>query len=128
MLLGTLIVPIIVLEAPSFLPTIGYPGLIDAIEWMIVGLAWMGFLLVRPRGLLPERRYRAPRPAAGVGARRGLAGWVARMFTLGRPELAPGAAAIRVAPGPVGNGETAAPGSAFPSAGVRSGSVRMEEE
>ncbi len=130
MLLGTLIVPIIVLEAPSFLPTIGYPGLIDAIEWMIVGLAWMGFLLVRPRGLLPERRFRAPRPAAGVGARHGLAGWVARTFTLGRPELAPVAPAIGVvAPGRVSDGEAAAPVSpVVPPAGVRSGTVGTEEQ
>jgi len=67
MLLGTLIVPIIVLEVPSFLPTVGYPGLIDAIEWIIVGLSWMAFLLFRPRGLLPERRFRAPRLAAALG-------------------------------------------------------------
>lgn len=87
MLIGTLIVPIIVLEVPSFLPTVGYPGLIDAIEWMVVGLAWMGFLLFRPRGLLPERRYRAPLPSGQVPGRRGPAGWAARLLAVGRPDL-----------------------------------------
>lgn len=86
MILGTLIVPIIVLEVPSFLPTVGYPGLIDAIEWMVVGLAWMGFLLFRPRGLLPERRNRVLPPA---GSRRGLSGWAERMLAVGRPAASP---------------------------------------
>ncbi len=77
MLLGTLIVPIIVLEVPSFLPTIVYPGLIDAIEWIIVGLGWMGFLLVRPRGLIPERRFHAPRRLSSAVDRVGLLGVIA---------------------------------------------------
>lgn len=91
MLIGTLIVPIIVLELPSFLPTIGYPGLIDAIEWMVVGGAWMGFLLFRPRGLMPERRYRAPGAFGLAEKQRGPGGWVARLFMLGRPDAAPAA-------------------------------------
>ena len=83
MLLGTLIVPIIVLEVPTFLPAFGYPGLVDAIQWMVIGLLWMLFLLVRPRGLLPERRYVATRPGF-PSPRSGLGGFAARVLTLGR--------------------------------------------
>lgn len=126
MMIGTLIVPIIVLELPSFLPTIGYPGLIDAFQWIVIGLAWMIFLLVRPRGLLPERRFHAPRMSTGAGARGGPAGWLARMFTLGRPDLASSPAATRAgAAAPVGGASTTA--DAVPSAALRSSSATEEE-
>lgn len=55
-LLGVLLVPILFLQLPQFLPAIGYPGLTDSLEWVIIGLLWMLCLLLRPRGLLPERR------------------------------------------------------------------------
>jgi branched-chain amino acid transport system permease protein len=58
-LLGVLLVPIIFLQLPQFLPAIGYPGLVQSLEWVIIGVLWMLCLLVRPRGLLPERRARA---------------------------------------------------------------------
>ncbi len=99
MLLGTLIVPILVLELPTFLPTIGYPGLIGAIQWIIIGLAWMLFLLLRPRGILPERRFRAPRPLADDTVRSAAARWVARVLTLGRPDMAPGGPRLGAAAG-----------------------------
>lgn len=83
MLLGVLIVPIIVLQIPTFLPAFGYPGLVDAIQWMVIGLLWMLFLLVRPRGLLPERRYVAIRPGS-QSSRGGLRRLAARVLTLGR--------------------------------------------
>ncbi len=63
-LLGTLLVPIIFLELPRFLPSIGYPGLTDSLQWVAIGLAWMLCLLFRPRGIIPERRARAKRLAA----------------------------------------------------------------
>lgn len=58
-LLGVLLVPIIFLQLPQFLPPIGYPGLVQSLEWVIIGLLWMVCLLLRPSGLLPERRVRA---------------------------------------------------------------------
>jgi ABC-type branched-subunit amino acid transport system permease subunit len=54
--LGTLLVPILFLELPRFLPPIGYPGLINSIEWIVIGLMWMTSLLLRPKGLIPEKR------------------------------------------------------------------------
>lgn len=54
--LGTLLVPIIFLELPRFLPPIGYPGLINSFEWIVIGLMWMTSLLLRPQGIIPEKR------------------------------------------------------------------------
>jgi ABC-type branched-subunit amino acid transport system ATPase component/ABC-type branched-subunit amino acid transport system permease subunit len=63
--LGTLLVQVIFLQVPTFLPQVGYTGLIDALQWVLIGILWLACLAIRPRGLLPERRYRAaPAPAA----------------------------------------------------------------
>lgn len=55
-LLGILLVPILFLQLPQFLPQIGYPGLTASLEWVVIGLLWMLCLLLRPRGILPEKR------------------------------------------------------------------------
>lgn len=60
--IGTFLVQIVFVEVPSFLPQFGYPGLIDALEWIVIGLLWLLVLFVRPRGILPEPRHRARRP------------------------------------------------------------------
>ena len=66
--LGTLLVQVIFLQLPTFLPQIGYTGLIDALQWVLIGVLWLACLALRPRGLIPERRYRATLPAdAGTG-------------------------------------------------------------
>ena len=57
--LGTLLVQVIFLQVPTFLPEVGYTGLIDALQWVLIGVLWLACLALRPRGLLPERRYRA---------------------------------------------------------------------
>jgi branched-chain amino acid transport system permease protein len=65
--IGTILVPILFLEVTRFLPTIGYPGLIDSLEWVIVGLLTIAFMWWRPQGLLPERRRRfAPSPTPAL--------------------------------------------------------------
>jgi branched-chain amino acid transport system permease protein len=65
---GTLLVPVLFFEVTRFLPNIGRPGLIDALQWIAIGLLMMLFLWFRPQGLVPERRrvFRAP----GLGPRR----------------------------------------------------------
>jgi branched-chain amino acid transport system ATP-binding protein/branched-chain amino acid transport system permease protein len=66
--LGTLLVQVIFLQVPTFLPQVGYTGLIDALQWVLIGVLWLACLALRPRGLIPERRYRAGLPAgADVG-------------------------------------------------------------
>ena len=69
--LGTLLVQVIFLQVPTFLPEVGYTGLIDALQWVLIGVLWLACLAIRPRGLIPERRYRAPAahaPPAPAGA------------------------------------------------------------
>ncbi len=54
--LGIFLVPTLFLELPQFLPQIGYPGLIDSLEWISIGLMWTLSLYFRPQGFLPERK------------------------------------------------------------------------
>ena len=54
--LGALLVPIGFQEATRFLPDIGYPGLINSLDWVAIGLLLLIFLWARPRELIPERR------------------------------------------------------------------------
>jgi ABC-type branched-subunit amino acid transport system permease subunit len=59
---GALLVPIGFLESTRFLPNIGYPGFVDALEWIAVGVLALVFLWFWPRGVIPERKRRFPRP------------------------------------------------------------------
>lgn len=114
MIVGTLLVPILFLELPSYLPSFGYPGLVDDFEWIIIGLLWMLGLLVRPRGVLPERRFIASQGGAGAMTLGG--GFFGRLLSVGRgepvrlvrrpqegvkPAAAPGAQSDEVAQGEV---------------------------
>ena len=66
-ILGTFFVQIVFIEVPSFLPEFGYPGLIDKLEWIVIGFMWLAVLVLRPRGIIPERRYRAGASATSSG-------------------------------------------------------------
>jgi branched-chain amino acid transport system permease protein len=59
-MVGALLVPVAFLEATRFIPQFGPPGLIDALQWIIVGLLALVFLWFWPRGVIPERRRRFP--------------------------------------------------------------------
>jgi branched-chain amino acid transport system permease protein len=72
--LGALIVPVGIGEATRFLPAFGPIGFIDAMQWVVIGVAMIAFIYFWPRGLLPERprRYKPPEAAdeaVGAGAR-----------------------------------------------------------
>jgi len=72
-MVGALLVPVAFLEATRFVPQFGPPGLIDALQWIIVGVLALVFLWFWPRGVIPERRRRFPRTGQGEangGARR----------------------------------------------------------
>jgi len=58
---GALLVPIGFLESTRFLPNIGHPGFVEALQWMAVGALALVFLWFWPRGVIPERRRRFPR-------------------------------------------------------------------
>ncbi|MHB1987983.1 MAG: branched-chain amino acid ABC transporter permease [Acidimicrobiales bacterium] len=51
--IGAFLVGVVLLQLTAFLPAIGYPGLIDSLVWVVIGLVWMGVLWFRPRGLVP---------------------------------------------------------------------------
>lgn len=67
-LIGTFLVQIAFQEVTAmFLPQIGYPGLSDALVWVVIGLLWLIVLYFRPRGILPEKRLRVnPSPTPPV--------------------------------------------------------------
>jgi branched-chain amino acid transport system permease protein len=60
-LLGALLVPVAFNELTRYLPQIGRPGLIDALQWIVIGLLALVFLWFWPRGVIPERRRRFAR-------------------------------------------------------------------
>jgi branched-chain amino acid transport system permease protein len=61
-MVGTLLVPVGFLEATRFLPPIFYPGFVEAMQWVCVGVLILLFLWFRPTGLFPEKPGRfAPR-------------------------------------------------------------------
>ena len=111
--LGTLLVQVIFLQVPTFLPQVGYTGLIDALQWVLIGVLWLACLALRPRGLIPERRYRAALPA-GAGTREtpagqafasgdGDAGHAAREAAVPAPREAAVPASARYCPAPGGS-------------------------
>lgn len=60
-LLGALLVPVAFNEITRYLPQIGRPGLIDSLQWIMIGLLALVFLWFWPRGVIPERRRRFAR-------------------------------------------------------------------
>ena len=55
-LLGTAIVPVLILQGVQFLPQIkSAPQLADDLGWIILGLLTIAFVFSRPQGLIPER-------------------------------------------------------------------------
>ncbi len=110
--LGTLLVQVIFLQVPTFLPQVGYTGLTDALQWVLIGVLWLACLAIRPRGLIPERRYRAAPagaapPAGPAGAATPAAGVRAALATpsgASAPASRPAQAAA-VTPG-AGDGST----------------------
>ncbi|MGH9302934.1 MAG: branched-chain amino acid ABC transporter permease [Acidimicrobiales bacterium] len=69
-ILGSLIVPVIFVELPKFLPQIASnPALVPEIDNMIIGVLLILMLRFRPQGVVPERRERFERLLAGLPAR-----------------------------------------------------------
>ncbi len=56
-ILGSLIVPVVFVQLPKFLPGIpGHPALVPEIDNMIIGVLLLAVLWFRPQGVIPERR------------------------------------------------------------------------
>jgi branched-chain amino acid transport system permease protein len=76
-LIGALLLPVGISEGVRYLPSFGGPGLVGAVQFMLIGALIIGFMWFRPRGLVPERRrtfgnrrwpFRRTTPGAGVAA------------------------------------------------------------
>lgn len=69
-IVGSLIVPVLFVELPKFLPQVpSNPALIPDISNIIIGLLLIGVLWFRPQGLVPERRRRFDRLLLGSSLR-----------------------------------------------------------
>ncbi len=55
-MVGVLLVPIGFAEATRYIPSIGRAGLVDALQWIAIGVLFLVFLWFRPQGILPERK------------------------------------------------------------------------
>ena len=75
-LIGVLLVPIGFAESTRFLPEIGHPGLIDALQWIAIGFLFLIFLWFRPQGILPERKHRYSPSGRLLTVRDQVAGWI----------------------------------------------------
>jgi branched-chain amino acid transport system permease protein len=62
-MLGAALVLGVFEEAVKYLPSFGYAGLAEAIQFMLLGVLILAFLWWRPAGLVPERRRRYGEPA-----------------------------------------------------------------
>ncbi len=70
-MLGAIVVPVAFEEATRYIPPVpGNPGLVPALQWVVIGLLIVLFLWFRPQGILPERRrvILGKQRASGVGA------------------------------------------------------------
>ena len=61
---GALLVPIAFLEAARFIPSFGPAGLVEALQWVVIGTMTLLFLWFWPHGLIRERRREFPVPDA----------------------------------------------------------------
>jgi branched-chain amino acid transport system permease protein len=66
-MLGALLVPVVFNEVTRYLPKFGRPGLIDALQWILIGGLALAFLWFRPQGIVPERRRRHSPPGTVTG-------------------------------------------------------------
>lgn len=57
-IVGAVILPVGLIEVTRLLPPIGYPGLVEALHWVVIGVLILVFLWFWPRGIVPERRRR----------------------------------------------------------------------
>jgi branched-chain amino acid transport system permease protein len=55
-LIGAILVPTLLLEGVTLLPTFANPTISLGMQWIIIGVVIIGFLWLRPLGIAPERR------------------------------------------------------------------------
>ncbi len=69
-LVGTIIIPVLILQGVQFLPQIqGAPELTADLGWIVLGVLTIVFVFSRPQGIIPERAGDAAGPASGTWSR-----------------------------------------------------------
>jgi len=63
-IIGTILIPVVFTELPTFFPQIGYQGLTESLQWVIIGIIWIAFIAFRPQGILPSKRVKVARSEA----------------------------------------------------------------
>jgi branched-chain amino acid transport system permease protein len=58
---GIALIPVGFREITRLLPPIGYPGLIEALQWVAIGILTLLVLYIRPSGIIPEKFIRFDR-------------------------------------------------------------------
>lgn len=77
--IGTLVVPIGIVEASRRLPQFGYPGEFADFQWVAIGALMLVFLWLRPAGLLPERKRQFRLGVDGATPARVVPRWLPRV-------------------------------------------------
>ena len=98
-MLGAILVPLGFEEATRYIPAIGAPGLIPALQWVAIGLLIVLFLWFRPQGIIPEPRRRIFAKAQAQGAGTGEVATLAQFAP--RPRLPSPADGPEREPGPI---------------------------
>jgi branched-chain amino acid transport system permease protein len=68
-LIGAVLVPTLLLEGVTLLPTFANPTVSLGLQWIVVGVVIIGFLWFRPQGIAPERKTVLPPPDRTLAAR-----------------------------------------------------------
>ena len=58
---GIALIPVGFREITRLLPPIGYPGMIEALQWVAIGVLTLFVLYIRPNGVIPEQFIRFDR-------------------------------------------------------------------
>jgi branched-chain amino acid transport system permease protein len=112
-ILGAILVPVAFEEATRYIPPVpNNPGLIPALQWVVIGLLILIFLWFRPQGILPERRRKilgeradsaAPAGSADAPPAAPAAQPVPGNGAVGRPAMAGSASVVSTEPDHRGN-------------------------
>ncbi len=65
-LIGAIVLPVGISEGVRYLPQFGRPGLVDALEFGLIGVLIIAFMWFRPQGILPERKRTYPQTKSDV--------------------------------------------------------------
>lgn len=84
-LLGAMVLPVALAEGARYLPSVGQAGTTEALQYVLIGFVILGFLWLRPQGIVPERRRTFDPSGRPVPAHRTLTRRLAEAVPTDRP-------------------------------------------